>query len=197
MTNPFSELMNDKVVLEKSTGKTYLEVPACVQPPDKIFIDDDSLPIEEGDYLIRTLRNGITERYLVIDSGYMEEFAGLQAHYQCKVKKVTKIPERQQPNVVLNYNFHGPNSRVNNNSTDNSLNILTVSEGDLFANLRQAIRDNVSDPTKQQSLLQTVEVMERSKGTSGFMDSYKSFINTAADHITVISPFIPMLSNLL
>mgnify|MGYP004522124995 CR=1 FL=1 len=56
---------------------------------NKIFISDGTLLIEEGDFLFRTMSNGATEKYEVIDRGYYEVFAGVKAHYQCDVRKET------------------------------------------------------------------------------------------------------------
>ena len=68
----FSEFFNAKVTLKKQNGEEYTDIPASVQSK-KIFIDDVSIPIEEGDHLVRKLPNGLEEYYLVLDRGYFDQ----------------------------------------------------------------------------------------------------------------------------
>lgn len=56
-----------------------------------IFVDDASIPIEDGDIIERTLLNGINERYLVTDNGFFSGSAGIPAHYQVKVEKMSML----------------------------------------------------------------------------------------------------------
>jgi len=39
--------------------------------------------------------------------------------------------------------------------------------------------------------------MEAAKGTSGFTQKYQNFIASAANHMTVLAPFIPALTQML
>ena len=81
---------NDIVKLRKQNGETYEDIKADVQPKQKkIFIDDASLPIEEGDIIERILPNSLIEQYKVIDRGFYNDFCGISAHYQVSVKKYT------------------------------------------------------------------------------------------------------------
>jgi len=81
---------NDIVKLRKQNGETYEDIQADVQPKQKkIFIDDASLPIEEGDIIERILPNSLIEQYKVIDRGFYNDFCGISAHYQVSVKKYT------------------------------------------------------------------------------------------------------------
>ena len=79
-------LMRDKVSLIKDDGSRFDNIKANVQP-DKILINDVSLPIEEGDKLIRTLPNNLVERYIVLDRCYYAGIGGIPPHYQVKVRK--------------------------------------------------------------------------------------------------------------
>ena len=55
--------MRDRVTLVKKDGSEIPDIRADVQP-SMIFIDDESLPIEEGDHFARTLPNSRPESYL-------------------------------------------------------------------------------------------------------------------------------------
>lgn len=182
--------MKDKVTLVKQNGQEYLDVLASVQK-DKIIIIDSNLPIEEGDRFTRTLANGLQESYLIIDRGYRERVAGITAHYQCEVRKESSMPFKQQSSVT--YNLNGPNPRVNIQSTDKSINVVN---GNVFDGLREAIKNNVKSD-EQDSLIKAVDEMEAAEKTPTFMDKYKSFIELAANHISIISPLLPELTKLL
>ena len=68
------------VALVKQDRRRFEQIPADVQSKT-IFIDDASLPIEEGDIIERQLPNGLLERYEVADRGFWDD------HYQVKVKR--------------------------------------------------------------------------------------------------------------
>lgn len=189
-------MMYDTVTLEKQNGELIENINANVQP-DMIFIDDGSLPIEESDVLIRKLDNGLVERYKVLERGFYSKQMGISAHYQCKVKKESAIKAQQHQPQQIVYNLNGANSRVNNNSSDSSTNIVNINKENLFENLKEIIKENVEDPNEKLELIEAVHNMERNQGTNNFKDYYVKFITTAANHMTLISPFIPALTQLL
>jgi hypothetical protein len=193
----FEGLANDVIALIKVDGTTYNNVKADVQPTT-IYIGDSTLPVEEGDHLARVLPNGLTEKYLVIDRGYYNEWAGEPAHYQVKVRKESTIKLEQKPSQV-NYYLNGNNTRVNIDSTDNSTNTVhyQTSSNEVFSELKRLIEEHVDDPDKKAEIVGSIVEMEKSQGTSSFTDKYKSFISVTADHLSLISPLLPTLSQML
>lgn len=188
-------MMNDVVTLVKSDGRQFADIPANVQPK-MIFIDDGKIPIEEGDHIERLLPNGLLERYLVLDRGFFGASGGFKDHYQIQVRKVTAIPRDPVAQTII-YNLHGANSRVNIQSHDQSTNVVTVSPTDLFAELRKALSDGVSDEGQRKALVRKVAELEAREGSPSYTDRYKEFMALAADHVTVIAPFVPALAQLL
>ncbi|PMC36389.1 hypothetical protein CJ195_16510 [Bacillus sp. UMB0899] len=184
-----------KVRLLKISGKVYNDIAAVVQP-NMIFVDDSSIPIEEGDHFIRETSNGLEEKYIVLDRGFFETQMGFDAHYQCKVKKEKTI-ELSRPHQNVIYNLYGANSRVNNHSTDNSSNIVEMTADDLFDKLRNAIKENIENDTEKRELRTLVNDLESNQDKSSFNQIYTKFITTAANHMTIISPFLPALSQLI
>jgi predicted nucleotide-binding protein len=85
---PFGDLLNDHVTLVKKDGRRFENLPAAVQS-NLIFTNDAQIPIEDGDSFERQLPSGITERFSILDAGFMQEFHGMSAHYQSKVRKQT------------------------------------------------------------------------------------------------------------
>jgi hypothetical protein len=93
---------------------------------NKILIRDTSVPIEEGDQIIRNLPNGITEVYKVIESIFFNRtVGGTQPFYNLNVRKVSESDKELKVNGNLRHIIHitGNNSHVNINSKDNSINI--------------------------------------------------------------------------
>jgi hypothetical protein len=116
-------LAKDKVTLVKKDGTVLRsDIPAGVGAGQiTTFITD--LPIEVGDHFLRQLPNGLVEDYIVSDPIYYSGAAGaLPPHYEVKVRR-TDAPVAAPHTIIAN--FHGPNSRMNVNSTDNSVNIVS------------------------------------------------------------------------
>ena len=197
--NVFQSLMNDRVTLVKKDGQRFENLSASVQP-GLIFTDNPKIPIEDGDQFERQLPSGIVEVFTVVDSGFQQGLDTIPAHYQSKVRKNTAESPRSprpaaEPQVV--YNLIGPNARVNIQSSDSSTNVVSVESAVLFDNLREAIRKSSLDSTIAGQLIQNVRAMQSAVGTKTFAERYKEFIAVAADHMTLVAPFLPALTQLL
>lgn len=192
---PFKELMNDTVSLLKSDERKFENIKASVQR-DKIFIDDGSIPVEEGDTYVRKLPNGIVERYTVLDAGYYEGIAGIKTHYQSVVRKETKIEPKTQPTHIV-YNLIGPNARVNIQSVDSSTNLVEIEPSELFEKLRAVIKHSIKDDNVSAQLSEKVDELHQTQGTKAFVTKYQEFMALAANHVTILAPFIPALSQML
>lgn len=167
----------DTIALVKSDGRRFENIKADVQP-DTVFIDDGSLPLEEGDTILRELPNGLEESYIVVDRGYFSGgLSGSSGEYQAKVQKKTTPDSHLSEKIV--YSVRGENARVNINSIDSSVNIVSVEEKQLFANLRQVIQDEIHGEEKEE-LLKRLSQVERSEGESNFSESYAKFMALAA-----------------
>ena len=195
---------NDRVTLVKKDGKRFEDLSASVQT-GLILTYNQEIPIEDGDQFERQLPSGIVDVYTVVDSGFhgLTGSAGrhsIPAHYQSKVRKNTAASPPQHrpeagPQVV--YNLIGSNARVNIQSSDSSTNVVNVESGILFDTLREAILKSSLDSTVVQQLINNVDSMQSAVGTKTFGERYKEFIAVAADHMTLIAPFLPALTQLL
>lgn len=192
---PLRDFLNDRVTLIKKDGRRFESLPASVQS-GLILTNDPKIPIEDGDCFERQTPSGITERFVIMDAGFMQAFHDITAHYQSKVRKETAVARPSSPSHIV-YNLIGPNSRVNIQSSDSSTNIVNVETSALFEVLRKRLDEAISDQALQQRLRGAVEAMQAAAGTRGFSERYKDFIGLAADHITVFAPFLPALSQLL
>jgi hypothetical protein len=97
--------------------------------------------------------------------------------------------------VTQNFHQHGPNSRINVNSTDNSVNVASVSNDKLFVQMREAT-ESISDESERAKILSRLDDLESSRGSSKFLPAYQSFISSVADYMTIFGPFIPSLTNM-
>ncbi len=192
--DPFAELMRDTVSVLKEGGRRFDDVKANVHSKG-IRISDVSLPLEEGDRVVRTLPNGVQESYVVTDTGYSAGLFEIPPSYNLKVRKDTKFAAEQDSSTI--YNLYGNNPRVNIHSEDKSVNVATVTAENLFTDLRRVLETGIEDPDHRSALLALTNQMEQNQGTPTFTDRYKDFIATAADHLALVQPFVPALTQML
>jgi len=181
---------NDKVKLIKKDGDIIENISANTQP-GLICIEDEKVPVEDGDTIERKLPNGIIEQWIVTDPGYYGSHSGFPA-YQCKVKKASQIKDSKPQQII--YNVNGTNARVNINSTDNSTTNITVNPSEIFDKLTHLLKESISDNAE---LLELIGDMRQTQGQPGFLVKYQNFIASAANHMTLIAPFIPALTQMI
>lgn len=122
----------------------------------------------------------------------------IKAYYITKFQyeqKEKELQRKEQPSII--YNLNGANTRVNNNSTDNSTNIINTSTSDLFDEIRKVLKETVVDEMELRVLREIVNEMENNQNSKGFNQAYTKFITGAASHMTVLSPLIPALSQMI
>lgn len=155
----FSSMLNDNVTLLKKSGDRVDGIKASVQSK-KIFINRSDILIETGDLIQRKMSNGGEETYEVIDPGFHESFGGIEAHYQMTHRKLG-LPEAKAAVHSITYNISGPNARVNNHSTDNSVNTVNINPdvAEHISMLRQEVKRLLLQQD-QRSALEVVDAIE-------------------------------------
>lgn len=98
--------------------------------------------------------------------------------------------------VTQNFHLHGHNSRVNLNSKDNSVNVVSVSNDQTFVQMREAAQ-SIQDESEREKILSHISELESAKGSNGFLSAYQKFMAVVSDHITVFGPFLPVLAQML
>lgn len=190
----FSDIFsNEKVKLIKQNSSVYADIPAVVDG-DTIFIADVTLPLDSGDIIERTIPSGAKEQYLVVDPGFRKGMRGIPDHYQAIVEKqsnYTKISRGQISSHVYHISYA---DRVNINSTDNSTNINLSGEN---ISLMEDLRKKAAGLDNEANIVQAINDMENHIGKPSFKEKYNSFIQSAANHMTLFAPFIPALTTLL
>jgi hypothetical protein len=191
-----SSLMNDQVTLVKQDGTRIGKIKAAVQPK-LILTDDPKLPIEEGDHFERVLPSGLRESYEIIEAGFFGGMAGMPAHFQSKVRKETKLVSPVATSTHVVYKITGNNNRINNQSTDSSTNVVNIETSTLFVKMKQAVNDGVTDREMRDRIQETIAAMETAAGQPSFVTQYNRFVAVAADHLTLLTPFLPALAQLM
>jgi hypothetical protein len=180
----------DRIILLKSDGRILNDIPCSCQP-DIVFIQDETVPVEEGDIIERKLPSGIVETLTVIDPGYYGKHAGFPA-YQVKVKRTSQIRKSASTSIV--YNINGPNAKVNIDTHDQSINNVNISPDDLFQKLVYLATEQAE---ANKELLVHISEMKATVDTPSFVEKYQNFITSAANHITIFAPLIPALTQLI
>ena len=155
----FSSMLNDNVTLLKKSGDRVDGIKASVQSK-KIFINRSDILIETGDLIQRKMSNGGEETYEVIDPGFQEGFGAIEAHYHMTHRK-HGLPEAKAAVHSITYNISGPNARVNNHSTDNSVNTVNINPdvAEHISMLRQEVK-RLLPQQDQDSALEVVDAIE-------------------------------------
>jgi hypothetical protein len=159
----------------------------------ELIIIPGDVVVLPGDEIRRKLPNGTEEAFEVVDpTFYNHGLTGMGSHFQVKVRRKGAFPPRSGGNFTIH--VAGTNSRVNVNSEDNSVNVAADT---VFGDVASALRKGVNDPQKLQEILSALEEMKRERGGSEFLKAYQKFVGVCADHIGVISPFLPALTSML
>jgi hypothetical protein len=77
------------------------------------------------------------------------------------------------------------------------VNVVTRSDQQIFADLRQTIESGLADGHERADILEKLTALEAAKGSATFGRQYADFIAAAANHITLLTPFIPALTEML
>ena len=186
--------MTETVTLRKATGETC-EFEAMVQPT-KIFTEDSNLPVEEGDAVERTLPNGTVETYVVVERGFRKGDYAIPDHYQMKVRKGGPARAKPPQPTTHIYNLTGTQARVNIQSDDRSINISSVTNEQLFTEIASAISEHVANKGQRTEMLDRLDALKQADAKT-IGERYREFIGTAADHMTLLTPFLPALTALL
>lgn len=157
---PFSELMTDTICVLKQNGERFDSIKANVQKKSIVAMTSAVL-IEPGDLIQRNMSNGGVETFRVIDPGFHESFGGIPASYQMEVVKLG-LPEANKAINNITYNISGNNVRINQNSIDNSTNILNVHNGisELVEQLRNEIQSITDSNINKEEALEIVQELE-------------------------------------
>lgn len=189
--------MNDKIDILKKDGTKISDLKASVQK-NRIFMNADKILVESGDLIQRHMSNGAEETYRVIDPGFYEGLGGIPANYQMEVTKLG-IPEAKQAVQSITYNISGNNARVNQNSIDNSTNLVTVDPQivEQIAALRKAIDELQLSDEQRNSSHEIIDSVEEQFKTDAPKRSVVTALLKALPSIASIAEIVAVILKLL
>jgi hypothetical protein len=112
------------------------------------------------------------------------------------LKPATLKRKSQFPEFAPTYPIYVNNPRFDAQRPNVSGNNSTVTSEQLFAQLREALIDSLADGLEKSTTLAQLDALEKAKGYT-FLRHYSAFIAGVANHMTVVSPFIPGLTSIL
>lgn len=194
--NPFAHVMNDTIAIVLKNGDRYENIRAVVNPSN-IICTEVTIPLAADDIIERSLPSGKTEILIVSDVHLTRGQGGIPDFYSIDYKRASARRHSDQ-SATVNVHIEGsPQSHVNVNSTDHSTNVIDSQSRDVFLEIRDLLKDAVSDSNELELLLERVADMENSVGSNKFVKAYQDFIDAAAAHMTVLAPALPLLAALL
>ena len=182
---------NEIIKLIKTNGQVFENIKVIITP-DTVFIEDEKIPVEANDTIEHILPSGIVQIFEILDPGYCGKHKGFPA-YKCKIRKKSNNSKNNKISPVT-YNLHGTNSRVNVNSVDNSVNNIILDENNVFDELMNTIEKQLDGNIE---LLNLVKDLQNEKGKPNFLKKYQDFISKTSSHMAIISPFIPILTQMI
>jgi len=123
-----------------------------------------------------------------------QQISYVVSRYKAHLQSMTKQPPVQPTHIT--YNLSGTGARVNVNSTDSSINVISTEVSKVFSQAREAV-SQIPDPIARQEIERAVDEMEQAHGSSNFLQKYQTFITSAANHMTLLAPIIPVITKLL
>ncbi|WP_224762187.1 AbiTii domain-containing protein [Brevundimonas aurantiaca] len=155
-------------------------------PPDKVSV---WLPRGVFVDILDKVRTKVLDWALELEkAGIMGDDISFSPVEKAKAETVTISIGTMQGNFLAG-DVSGDNARANLGSTDNSTNVI----GDTLTQLGEAITSRVENAQERETLLAAVQEMKDAKGKASFAAGYQKLIAAAANHMTVIAPFIPAL----
>ena len=180
----------EPVTLVKNNGETYDDILVNLQSyTNTIVTQAFNIPFEEGDFIERILKNGIKEKYLIVKINQSANFINMDIE---KVIDMLKKKHEGGDTYNLNVSSITGNVNVNSNEYGSVINCSCNNGNDEFFNkLKEALLDS------NEEVLAAVEDMRVTVGTKSFAEKYAVFMQTAAAHIAIVTPFLPQLGEFL
>lgn len=196
MANPFAVTERETLKLIKQDGSEIDGLRTSGISKGKVTFFRDDIDPEEGDMLERVLPNGRVELYQIDDVQFRAALNPIPGHYVLQVSNTAK-PKPQLAPTSVTYNLHGNNNRVNIHSNDHSHNSVGIEPSDLFTRIDETLAASVSNAEQLASLRATLADMQAQQGQPSFAEYYVRFMGLAADHLGVLTPFLPALAQLI
>jgi hypothetical protein len=110
------------------------------------------------------------------------------------IPKINKDSGKSAGNTTNNiYHLSGPGSRVNINSTDQSVNYININQQELFAQLHELI-DRRADEGFRAEIQQQLTALEHAEKSNAW-DRFKDFMVAGTTIMKDLAPYIPAITD--
>lgn len=100
-------MMGDEIYIESPTGDSVGPVKASVQG-NKVYIKDETLVIEEGGKILRSLPSGKSESHVILHVDFRKDpFGGDLSHYEVTTRKESSLVPTPSSTTINIFNSHG------------------------------------------------------------------------------------------
>ncbi|MBP9871587.1 MAG: hypothetical protein KBC53_08860 [Nitrosomonas sp.] len=182
----FAALFTDTISILKQNGERIDGIKSAVQSSEICF-EGSHIRVEPLDLIQRKMSNGSEETFEVIDPGFHEAFHSIPAGYNMKVRKLG-ISQAKAAIQSVTYNFHGHNARVNQNSIDGSINIVSNAINDHLEVLRDEIKGmSLSDESRKSAEEIIDTVSEQIAGNTVKKGVVKTLLNALPQTANIAS----------
>ena len=114
-----------------------------------------------------------------------------EGYRETKRLKTSKSQRSVSPRVhISGGNFHHSPIGIGADFTQS----ISINNSGVFADLRNAVLSSTLAEGDRVKLVTSIDAMESAKSTPTFLDRYKEFIGLAADHMTLLAPYLPALT---
>jgi hypothetical protein len=156
--------------------------------------------IEHAGQAIRS--DPVVKTFSVAESTYLQMIGqdiGLHPNeIRTQIDRRRFMPKKTEAGTSINiYHVIGHNNRWVTNSQDHSVNVVSQPSSQIFASLRQTIESGAPLGEEQTDILKRLAALEKAESTSSFKERYTEFIDSAANYMTLVAPFIPALTEML
>ncbi|MGC2532317.1 MAG: hypothetical protein WA424_05165 [Candidatus Sulfotelmatobacter sp.] len=108
-----------------------------------------------------------------------------------------RFAKKPQATPFTLYHVEADKPRVYVNRADNSVSAVLWANEQLFADLRQKIDSCLRVGNERSLILEKLATLEQSQTLQSFAQRYSDFISAAANHILLLTPFNPALTEML
>lgn len=158
---------------------------------ESIIIEDVSIDVKEGDEIRRQLPNGNDEVF-IIDDPKCNVGGIFTDHYRLKISRKKNYPHGQGGHYSVTISGH--NSSVNIGLGNTSTNI---SHGDVYSQIERALSDDKANQEAVAELKVLLREIKMAQTQPERLSAYQRFIAKAANHMVILTPFLPQLTALL
>ena len=103
------------------------------------------------------------------------------------------LDEKQNPVIIQN---SGVINIFSNSGSDNVIN-YGADPQKVFKEAKEIIEAHIQNGEKRAQLIKSIDLLEKTKGTTEFSKTYTDFINLAASHMALFGPILPALTQWL